>query len=433
MAFYYTMDADTEFSNKLIHELILEHKKHIREYQELQDMYWGNHKIFRQPHKEKYKPDNRLMVNFAKYIVDTFNGYFIGNPVSMTHEKEEVNNYLAFLDGYNDQADGNAELSKICSIYGNGYELVFNDENSEIGITYMTPIEGFVIYDNTIQKKPLFGCHYGLNDDDIEVGYFYTKDTIYQFINDNGGYRIYEETPNVFGEIPMIEYIENEERQSIFANVKSLINAFNKALSEKANDVEYYADAYLKVLGAEIDEETLKTLRDSRIINVSGDDALTVEFMTKPNADTTQENLLERLQKLIFEISMVANISDENFASSSGVALRYKLQSMDNLAKGKERKFQSGLSRRYKVISKFPTSKLANDEWVGIKYKFSRNVPANLAEEADIAQKLSGIVSEETQVSVLSIVQNAKEEVKRKNEELEGNDEFTRTSEVENG
>ena len=429
MAFYKTLDASTEFSTKLIQELISEHKEYIEAYKELKDFYTGNHAILKQKAKDKYKPDNRLVVNFAKYIVDTFNGYFIGNPVSMFHENKTVNDYLAYVDGYNDQSDNNAELSKICSIYGHGFELVFNDENSEIGITYMTPVDGFVVYDNTIQNKPLFACHYGLNDDDEEVGYFYTKEAVYQFATVSGAYTIVEETPNVFGDIPMIEYLENEERQSIFENVKTLINAFNKALSEKANDVEYYADAYLKVLGAEIDEKTLQTLRDTRIINVSGDDTLTVEFMTKPSADGTQENLLERLQKLIFEISMVANISDENFGNSSGISLRYKLQSMDNLAKSKERKFQSGMSRRYRLISNYPTSKIGENEWVNIQYKFTRNVPANLAEEADIAQTLSGIVSEETQVSVLSIVQNAKEEVKRKNEEMETTDTFTRTAE----
>ena len=429
MAFYKTLDASTEFSTKLIQELISEHKEYIEAYKELKDFYTGNHAILKQKAKDKYKPDNRLVVNFAKYIVDTFNGYFIGNPVSMFHEDKTVNDYLAYIDGYNDQSDNNAELSKICSIYGHGFELVFNDENSEIGITYMTPIDGFVVYDNTIQNKPLFACHYGLNDDDEEVGYFYTKEAVYQFATVSGAYTIVEETPNVFGDIPMIEYLENEERQSIFENVKTLINAFNKALSEKANDVEYYADAYLKVLGAEIDEKTLQTLRDTRIINVSGDDTLTVEFMTKPSADGTQENLLERLQKLIFEISMVANISDENFGNSSGISLRYKLQSMDNLAKSKERKFQSGMSRRYRLISNYPTSKIGENEWVNIQYKFTRNVPANLAEEADIAQTLSGIVSEETQVSVLSIVQNAKEEVQRKNEEMETTDAFTRTAE----
>lgn len=34
---------------------------------------------------------------------------------------------------------------------------------------------------------------------------------------------------------------------------------------------------------------------------------------------------------------MVANISDESFGTASGIALRYRLQAMDNLAKTKER------------------------------------------------------------------------------------------------
>ncbi|VTT18301.1 portal protein [Streptococcus dysgalactiae subsp. equisimilis] len=59
----------------------------------------------------------------------------------------------------------------------------------------------------------------------------------------------------------MIEYVENEERQSLLASVCDIDNAFNKAISEKANDVEYFADAYLKILGAELDDETLKSLR----------------------------------------------------------------------------------------------------------------------------------------------------------------------------
>ena len=34
----------------------------------------------------------------------------------------------------------------------------------------------------------------------------------------------------------------------IFEPVLTMINAYNKAISEKANDVDYFADAYLKVL-----------------------------------------------------------------------------------------------------------------------------------------------------------------------------------------
>lgn len=58
-----------------------------------------------------------------------------------------------------------------------------------------------------------------------------------------------------------------------------------------------------------------------------------VDFLSKQTADGTQENLLDRLENLIYQTSMVANISDETFGNAtSGAALAYKLQAMSNLA-----------------------------------------------------------------------------------------------------
>lgn len=53
---------------------------------------------------------------------------------------------------------------------------------------------------------------------------------------------------------------------------------------------------------------------------------------------------------------MVANISDESFGSASGIALKYKLQAMSDLAMTKQRKFTSGMNRRYKLIFSNPVS-----------------------------------------------------------------------------
>ena len=48
----------------------------------------------------------------------------------------------------------------------------------------------------------------------------------------------------------------------------SIINAFNKAISEKANDVDYFADAYLKIIGTLLDEDELKHIRSDRVITL---------------------------------------------------------------------------------------------------------------------------------------------------------------------
>ena len=54
---------------------------------------------------------------------------------------------------------------------------------------------------------------------------------------------------------------------------------------------------------------------------------------------------------------------------------------------------------------------------MGIEYQFTRNIPSNLLEESEIAGNLAGITSEETQLKVLSIVDNVKEELARKKED----------------
>ena len=126
------------------------------------------------------------------------------------------------------------------------------------------------------------------------------------------------------------------------------------------------------------------------------------------------------MEKLIFQICMVANISDENFGASSGIALKYKLQAMSNLAKTKERKFTSGMNRRYKLIFSNPVSGMQKDSWVGIKYQFTQNYPANILEESQIAGNLAGITSHETQLKVLSVVDNVQQEIERMEEEQDG-------------
>ena len=164
----------------------------------------------------------------------------------------------------------------------------------------------------------------------------------------------------------------------------------------------------MKVLGVKIDGEDLQFIRDNRVVNFEGEgaDKITVEFMGKPESDTTQENHLNRLERLIFQISMVANISDENFGSATGIALKYKLQAMSNLEKTKERKFTSGMNRRYKLLFSHPVSKVPADAWVQLHYKFTPNFPANLLEEVQTAAQMEGITSHETQLKVISAVED---------------------------
>ena len=416
----FRLARDTEMTLTLLSEFLTKHTHEVKNrYEPLYDAYTSDHEILHDPAKPKYKPDNRVVVNFPKYIVDTMNGFFIGNPVKIVAEDEAVSDYVEYLDRYNDQDDNNAELAKICSIYGNGHEMYYTDEESELCITYLDPKEAFMIYDESIIERPLFFVRRYVDREGFEYGSISDETSVRNF-KVTGGLRWLDEwTPHYFPGVPATEYVENGERQGIFEPVMSMVNAYNKAISEKANDVDYFADAYLKVLGTAIDKDDVQFIRDNRIVNFEGDgsDKIIAEFMEKPNSDTTQENLLERLERLIFQISMVANISDENFGTASGIAMKYKLQSMSNLEKTKERKFAAGMNRRYQLLFGHPASKVPADAWIQLQYKFTPNIPANLQEEAQIASQLEGITSHETQLKVISAVEDVKGELDKIEEE----------------
>lgn len=419
----YRISPDEELTDAKLSRFIARHAaESMFRYKQLQDAYETDFPIFHKKPKPEWKPDNRIAVNFAKYIVDTMNGYFIGNPIKIIVDggEETIEKYIEFLDQYNDQDDNNAELSKICSIYGKGYEMYYNDEDGNVGIIYLDPTEAFMIYDDSVLKRERYFVRLYRDEDNVLHGSVSDQEKVRWFTIKGKIVWNEQEQLHYFNGVPATEYHENKECQGIFEPVMSIINAFNKAISEKANDVDYFADAYLKIIGTLLDEDELKHIRSDRVINFDGDgESVIVDFLQKPNGDTTQENLLDRLQNLIFLIAMVANISDENFGTSSGIAMAYKLQGMSNLRKTKERKFTSGMNRRYKLIFSNPGNAMKKDDWVKLHYKFTPNVPANLLEESQIAQNLSGVVSQETQLGVLSVVDNPKTEIERIDKEEE--------------
>ena len=416
----YRLKKGTEIDDIILQRFLDRHAGDVtNRYRKLFDAYTSDHEILHQEAKPKYKPDNRIVVNFPKYSVDTMNGFFIGNPIKTISKDDNVASFVEYIEKYNDQDDNNAELSKICSIYGNGYEMYYCDENAELCITYLSPIEAFMIYDDSIIERPMYFIRRYKDDDNNEFGSISNNYGVRNFKITGGIQWLDDWQPHYFEGVPAVEYIQNDERQGIFEPVLSMVNAYNKAISEKANDVDYFADAYMKILGPKVEGEDVKFIRDNRIINFESDEGekIIVEFMGKPESDTAQENLLNRLERLIFNVGMVANISDENFGTSTGIAMKYKLLAMNNLAKTKQRKFESGMNRRYKLLFSHPKSKVPADSWVDLSYQFTYNIPANLLEESQIAGNIEGIVSHETQLKSLSIVDNVQEELDKIEEE----------------
>lgn len=423
----FIMGQEEELDYEMLNEFIQKHKALVTSrYEILKDYYEGKHRILQQSQKEEFKPDNRVVVNFPKYLIDTFEGYLMGVPVRITHDDDSINEYITNLSDFNNLEDVLYEIKKNTLQYGIGYGLVFMDEESQVNIVELSPMDTFVIKDDSIRKKPKYGVNYHLREDNTIVGTYSDNEKVYYFEEGDDGLKNAEAPiSHYFGDVPIIEFVENKEYQALWEPAQTLIDQYNKVISEKSNDVDYFADAYIKIIGMELKQQQLADLRDMRVINLynqnpdldfKGD----VEFLAKPSADETQENLLAKLEEKIYQITMVSNISNESFGSSAGISLAYKLQAMDNLSRNSETKFKAGLKKMFKLINNVPST-YSDGEWQNIDFKFTRNIPKNVLEETQVINNLNGIVSRETQLSYLSIVDDPKLEMERaKSEQDDG-------------
>lgn len=408
----------------LIQKQIAKHNNMLQRYVYLENMYKGFHDIFKGPDKENWKPDNRLAVNFPRYITDTFTGYGYGVPIKVTHPDEKVNDAIQLFGRQNEITDHEAEMVKKCCIYGHAFEFMYQNEEHETKVSSISPKELFVVYDDKLSQRALFAVRYGVYPQSSDkagktYGEVYTKDFIYTFEDK----KVSEGIDNPYGFIPCVEWRLNDERMGLFEPITGLVETYNATLGEKANDVDAFAEAYLAILGAELDDDGVRHIRDNRIINLYGTDNakdILIQFLQKPTADGTQENLLNRLETLIYQISMVANISDESFGNAaSGVSLAYKLQAMSNLALTFDRKIEKSLRKRYKIFCSLATNVHDPLAYQDIEIKTTRNIPVNTQNEAQIASTLQGVVSKETQLSVLSIVPDVRREIEKMEEEEE--------------
>lgn len=414
--------ADKPITLALAEEYIRQHEERFPRYIYLENLYKGFHDVYKQPEKPDWKPDNRLAVNFPRYITDTFLGFGYGVPIKKSHPDDTIAQAINDFERENEITDHEYELARKCCIYGHAFEHLYQDEEAKTKMTICTPMELFVVYDDTVKNRALFAVRYGYHSTETDqpgqrYGEILTREEIIPF----EGSTAREPMENPYGRLPCVEWMLNEDRMGLYEGVSGLVEAYNHTLGEKANDVDAFAEAYLAVLGAELDEDGIYKIRDNRVINLYGtDDAkdILVQFLQKPTADGTQENLLNRLETLIYQTSMVANISDESFGSAaSGVALAYKLQAMSNLALTFDRKIEKSLRKRYKLFCSLPTNVPDRDAWRDVDIRTTRNLPKNVAEEAQTAAQLEGIVSKETQLSVLSIVPDVKKELERMEQE----------------
>lgn len=374
------------------------------------------------------KPNNKIANAYASYITDTLVGYFIGEPITYTANDDVLLQDLNMILEHNDEADENAELAKNASIYGVAYEMLYlSEEDKMIRFKSLNPKEVIPIFDKTVEQNLLAVMRYYEDYDYVEDNTY----TIVEVIDAthvrryklNTGLSLLEEYPHYFSMVPVAIFKNNEEESGDFERVISLIDAYDKMQSDSLNDFEYFVDAYLALYGFTADSEDVAQMKENRVLLM--DEGTSAEWLIKQVNDAYVENMKNRLDKDIHKFAKCPNMSDQEFASNaSGIAIKFKLLGTENLVSIKERKFKRGLQQRFELMSMINNVLSEGFDWRAIDINFTRNIPSNDTDIANMVNTLKDIVSEETLLAQIPFVEDVQTELEKLKQEREENKEL---------
>jgi len=134
-------------------------------------------------------------------------------------------------------------------------------------------------------------------------------------------------------------------------------------------------------------------------------DGADAKYLTKTLNEADTEILRAALAADIHKFSQTPDFTDQQFSgNASGVALKYKLLSLETLAKTKERFFREGLKKRIELFLNILAIKgVASIAPDNVEMKFNRVLPVNEFEMTQIVTSLkgTGIVTDETLLALL--------------------------------
>lgn len=381
--------------------------------EKLERYYLGKHNILMRQMADDTQPNNKVVINYPSLICDSYASYLVGTPIVYNGDEQ-----LASVLNYNDVADEDLEIATDANIFGFAIEQLYLDEDGQIRFTRVSPKETILICDNSIQHNMRAGIKFFPIDNYTFAVEVYDKEkvSIYTASTGLGELNLIEERPHYFKDVPFVEYINNEYRQSSFEQVMGLIDGLEKLASDEVNTFEQFCDCYMILKNVIAETEDIQQMKQNRVLLLDSDSD--ASYLTKQVNIEQITSLKNEFVKNIHKISCVPDMSDENFANNaSGVAIRYKILAFENQTAKKERKFKKGLQRRLELINNILS--ITGKAYLDTQIIFTRNLPVNELEIAQEVNMLRGLVSNKTLLAQLPFVDDIETELEQIQEETE--------------
>jgi SPP1 family phage portal protein len=412
--FYLNRDQmlNIELLQKMINRFRVSVQPRLERYK---NYYDGVQEILNKSYSDASKPCSRTVTNYCKNIADSYCGY-LASPgyisYSSANDIEEIMDILR----YNDYQSEDSEYLLTALQFGVAAELMYMDNAGKTRFKLIDPRQSFGVYDDSLTGDLMYFVRwYKANDwndsdtynvdvyDDFFVNH-YTMSGL------NGSLTFTGKDRHYFEQCPANIFMLPDER-AIFDCVMGLQDAANEILSSEIDDYSAFCDAYLALVGADMDAETAAGMKENRVLILP--EGASAAWLTKAASDAQVENMLKRIHDSIYRVAACPDFSSESFVGgvSSGIAIRYRLTGMETRAAKICAEMKKALQRRVEIICGIASLKLGEDVFRDIDIEFKRNIPEDLTSVINLVNALKGSVSDATLLAQIPFIDDVNAEL----------------------
>jgi SPP1 family phage portal protein len=377
--------------------------------------YDGVQAILNKSYSDTTKPCSRTVINYCKNIADSYCGY-LASPGYISYSSENEIEEIMDILRYNDYQSEDSEYLLTALCYGVAAELMYMDNAGKTRFRLIDPRQCFGVYDDSLTGDLMYFVRwYKANDwDDSDT---YNVDVYdeyfvnhYTMSGDNGFLTFTGKERHYFAQCPANIFVLPDER-SIFDCIMGLQDAANEILSSEIDDYSAFCDAYLTLVGADMDKETAAGMKENRVLLLP--EGASAAWLTKAANDAQVENMLKRIHDSIYRVAACPDFSSESFVGgvSSGIAIRYRLTGMETRAAKICAEMKKALQRRVEIICGIASLKLGEEVFRDIDIDFKRNIPEDLTSVINLVNALKGTVSDATLLSQIPFIDDVNEEL----------------------
>lgn len=391
------------------------------ERQRLYDYYRGEQSVDK-GETVRGRPNNRLRAPFPRYITEVHTGYFLGISPTLAYGDAAAGAHYAALSRTLSLPHLYFDIGRDMSICGVGFALVWA-ERSGVRVCRCDPCDCFAIRSSEAGSPLLAMVRLFAGRAGELRGVLYTPELLVSFVWSGGSVTLGTAEKNLLHTIPLLPFYNNCQGTGDFEMVTGLVDAYNLLLSGAMDDMQSVANAFLALYGMQgTTQKDIEQANRTRILALS--EGGRAEFVVKNLNHEALGQLETNLRRSILQLSMTPDLCDEHFAgNSSGVALQYKLWGIEQVRAAKERTFTDGMGTLLAALTAGERLLGCGVDLRGGEMTFYKNLPQDYAALVSTLLSLSPLLSKRTILENLPWVADVQEELKRKAEETDENNE----------